>query len=166
MTVHRSALLSEDGLYRYNLVRRWDSSLDRLAWVMLNPSTADGLKDDATIRRVERFTREWGYGSLVVVNLFAYRATDPKELTRRERWEVIGDDNDKAISREADGRDVVLAWGSALPAGLKGRAAFVTGDIAEVARAMYCLGLTARGEPRHPLYLPANTELEKWGERR
>src|SRR5207245_10014631 len=72
------ASFSRDRRYRYRLWRRWDAARPVVAFVMLNPSTADAARDDPTIRRWSGFARAWGYGRLEVVNLFAYRATDPR----------------------------------------------------------------------------------------
>src|SRR5687768_14824465 len=78
--VERDARFSDCGTYRYNLTRLWDARLIRVCWVMLNPSTADQHEDDATIRRCIGFSRSWGAGALTVVNLFAFRATQPRDL--------------------------------------------------------------------------------------
>ena len=71
-----AAGISECGCYRYWLTRTWNPRRATLCWVLLNPSTADADRDDPTIRRCQGFARSWGYGGIVVVNLFAYRATD------------------------------------------------------------------------------------------
>src|SRR5687767_7200334 len=86
--VIRGAVISDDQRYRYQLVRGW-SGEPPIVWVMLNPSTADGTQDDHTIRKIVQFSRNWGYGSLTVVNLFALRATKPTALVDQHRG---GDD--------------------------------------------------------------------------
>ncbi len=85
------AVLSADGVYRYRLWRTWDASKPTLAFLMLNPSTADATEDDPTIRRCLGFAKEWGYGSLVVVNLFALRSPNPDAL--RENDDPVGPEN-------------------------------------------------------------------------
>src|SRR5262245_13227298 len=105
-----SAELSPCGRYRYALTRTWGDPKKVVCWVMLNPSTADADQDDPTIRRCLGFSRAWGAGGLVVVNLFALRATDPDQL--RIAADPVGPDNDSHLSTAAFGRLVVAAWGA------------------------------------------------------
>ena len=101
--------------YRYALERRWDHMRPYLVMVMLNPSTADAVRDDPTIRRCVGFAKKARAGGLLVLNLFAYRATDPREL--REAADPVGPENDEIIKRHLDGMSlyegtkVVAAWG-------------------------------------------------------
>lgn len=162
------AVLSDDGRYRYRLGRRWadDGACD--VWVMLNPSTADALVDDPTIRRCAGFSKSWGAAGIVVVNLFALRATNPAELYVAE--DPVGPDNDDHITRVVEtasweeGR-VIVAWG-AHPAAV---------DRSQEVRAMLeeqwahwsnfkllSLGRTQSGAPRHPLYLPGTAVPVPW----
>lgn len=151
--VHRSAVLSPCGAYRYALTRTWDESLPDVVWVMLNPSTADATRDDPTVRRCVAFARAWGRGGVLVVNLFAWRATSPDVLVEAHRRsvDVVGPDNDSHLLDAARGRDlVVAAWGAR--GALAGRAARVR----ELLRGgpLALLRRTKSGEPEHPLYLP------------
>jgi hypothetical protein len=145
-----------DGDYRYWLTRRWGEGP---LWpvVMLNPSTADAAVDDPTIRRCQAFARREGRGGIAVLNLYAYRATDPRELTRTV--DPVGPFNDAMLSvmfRVATG-PVLVAWGArALPDRVE-RLRSLAGDAALV-----CLGKTKAGHPRHPLYVEGSTELEEW----
>ena len=150
----RDARLSDCGTYRYTLSRIWEPGLGNCLFVMLNPSTADALADDPTIRRCVGFARAWGYGSLSVVNLFALRATDPKALYRHA--DPVGPDNDAVIAAAARVADVVVAaWGAHGTHRDRGDA--VARLIAEVAgRAVHRLSLTGDGQPGHPLYLKAD----------
>lgn len=138
------AALSPCGRYRYTLYRRWDLSLPIVAFVMLNPSTADAQKDDPTIRRCIRFAQMWGNGGIVVVNLFALRATDPKALYAAE--DPIGPENDMALVSATSGRRVIAAWGA--HGSLRDRARRVMEILAD--RPMFALGLTKDGHPKHP----------------
>ncbi|MFJ8657505.1 DUF1643 domain-containing protein [Streptomyces rochei] len=146
--------------YRYLLTRIWDPAVPPVVYVMLNPSTADAMTDDATIRRCRSFAVREGAGGLVVVNLFALRSTDPRALTRHP--EPVGPVNDAFIRRTVTGAHrVIAAWGAA---GIQnGRAEAVTGLLRARGVTVHCLGRTATGQPRHPLYLPATAGLEEYG---
>jgi hypothetical protein len=151
--IERRATCSRDGRFRYSLVRRWSPG-PSVAWVMLNPSTADATRDDATIRRCIALSRSWGFAALEVVNLFALRSTDPRALA--DAADPVGPRNDRA-TRRALGRAnaVVAAWGVP-PRALRGRA--------EAVRPLLppgtgCVGVTTGGQPRHPLYVRAGACL-------
>lgn len=163
----REATLSGDGLYRYTLERRWlprGASGDGALWVMLNPSTADHKVDDPTIRRCISFSRGFGFRSLTVVNLFALRATDPDELRRAD--DPIGPNNDKALELAAkEAQQVIVAWGAQPTKWRQHRAEMVTALLRRslfYASDLKCLGRTQKGHPKHPLYLPATTELKRY----
>jgi hypothetical protein len=170
------AVLSDDEAHRYVLVRRFelDSSLPFLVWVMLNPSTADAKLDDPTIRKCLGFTKRiGGYGGLIVVNLYAFRATDPKALIAamrgQESWErfrVIGPRNDDYIREAVEGRDVLAAWGATPVPRIAARVAEVQ-QLCVGARSVRCLGLskTEPRQPRHPLMIAYETGAEPfaWG---
>jgi hypothetical protein len=145
------ASFSRDGLYRYRLHRRWSDG-PRVAWVMLNPSTADAAQDDPTIRRCIDFSQRWGFGSLTVVNLFAWRSPVPEALLRVE--DPVGPRTPAVLGEVIRGADaVVAAWGNLHPALVTRTAP----SRASLPPSALCLGLTARGEPRHPLYVPGDT---------
>jgi hypothetical protein len=160
--MERAAELSEDLAYRYVLRRTWWPEQPVMLWVMLNPSTADGTTDDATIRRCIGYAQREQCGGIVVVNLFAWRATDPRELVRQP--DPVGPANDLSIVRELQSHDgpVVLGWGG-LRMPLVPRALDVARLIERYATGpVCCLGKTAAGWPRHPLYLAKSTPLEPW----
>ena len=149
------ATFSADGRYRYRLWRRWDRARPVVAFVMLNPSTADATRDDPTIRRCISFARAWGFGGVEVVNLFAYRATDPRVL-RRAR-DPVGPGNDRQIARACrEAALVVAAWGASHAGD---RAAHVLRRLS----APRCFGTTRSGQPAHPLYLPRTARLIRLG---
>lgn len=150
----KDAHISDCGDYRYSLKRRWgDGSV--IGWVMLNPSTADASIDDPTIRRCIDFSQRWGYSAMLVVNKFAYRSTDPRVLKTMPIDVAFGPDNDAQLL--AAGRwceKIVCAWGN--PGGK---------DIPFVLRCdggLWHLGTTLSGCPKHPLYLPKDTQLQRW----
>lgn len=144
-----------DGAYRYSLWRMWgEANGPYVLFCMLNPSTADALEDDPTIRRCIGFAQRWNMSRLCVVNLYAFRATDPADLFKAA--DPIGPYNDTWLHTEArQASKLVVAWGSkALPA----REKAVT-QLLKAYGPLYCLRLTKDGHPGHPLYLPNNSEL-------
>lgn len=112
--VERSAVISECGRYRYRLWRKWaESERMPIMWLMLNPSTADADIDDATIRRCMKFSETWGYGSMWVGNLFAWRSTDPTALFGMTEDQRIGPENQEhLISMAHESEKIVCAWGA------------------------------------------------------
>lgn len=134
--------------YRYALWRTWHESEPYTLFIGLNPSTADETEDDPTIRRCIGFAKAWGFGGLCVVNLFAYRATEPKDMMKAE--DPTGPENDRWIKRlSADAGVIVAAWGNS--GSFLGRSWTVTRMIPNLT----CLKLNKSGEPVHPLYQPA-----------
>jgi hypothetical protein len=149
--MHRYAELSLDGIYRYNLERRWAEGPMAL-FVMLNPSTADAAVDDPTIRKCIGFARRWGMGGVRVVNLYAARATDPKAL--RDFSDPVGPVNNTAIERAVHESPIIVAAWGANPGPLPGRIPHVKALIRAGGKDAMTLGLTKHGQPRHPLYAP------------
>lgn len=153
-----------DRTYRYTLTRMWGETPPAV-WIMLNPSKADAFEDDPTIRRCIGFTRRLApeAGGLCVVNLYALRATDPAELwTHRDPVGPAGDYylGSRAISGALDGRLVIAAWG--MHGARNGRGPQVAAELAAAGVKLMCLGTTAAGHPRHPLYLKSDTHLEPY----
>src|SRR4051812_4003223 len=118
MSSARGAEISECGKYRYRLWRQWfgfGSEKEVALFIMLNPSTADANQDDPTIRRCAAFANASGYERLEVVNLYAYRATDPDDLFKaaREGQDIVGPHNEQAVREAADRADLIIcAWGA------------------------------------------------------
>lgn len=144
--------------YRYQLSRVWSYDEPHCLWIMLNPSTADASVDDATIRKCERFAYQWGHGGIIVVNLFAFRSRHPKALLATR--DPVGPDNDFYIQEAAACTDrVVCGWGAMPFATARARKVPTMLQRRTHARSPQCLGLTVKGEPRHPLMLAYATEL-------
>ena len=138
--------MSKDRSYRYVLWRNWRASGKRVLFIGLNPSTADHLCDDPTIRRCIGFARAWGYDGMLVGNLFAFRSRRPDVL--RKATSPIGPDNHKWLLEMASAADLHIAcWGNA------GR--FMSQDQAvhKLFDSLHCLKLNSTGTPAHPLYL-------------
>jgi hypothetical protein len=142
--------------YRYRLWRRWDSAKPTLAFIMLNPSTADETTDDPTVRRCIGYAREWGYGTLLVGNIFGVRETDPANLY--DYFDPVGPENDDHLKEiVADAEKTIVAWGANGRLGNRGR------RVAELLDAdLHALDTTKAGHPAHPLYQPADIEAEPW----
>lgn len=154
--IERTAVISDDGLYRSLLGRRW-SAWPLLGFCMLNPSIADAAIDDPTIRRCVGFARDLGYGGISVVNLYAFRATSPQALLAF-KGDIIGPENDATIRAWAiECPTLVAAWGS-----------YARSDRVDAVRKLIepfrfmALGVTKTGQPRHPLYLPKTAERVPW----
>lgn len=164
----RGATISFDGLYRTLLTRSWSTG-PIATFVMLNPSTADGRADDPTIRRCIGFAKREGCGSLNVVNLYAWRATKPKDLLTAslKGYEITGGSKaDEMIVHALDistrtGGVRVAAWGAGLP-GLTVQTKSRVAAVCDKAGPLQCFGVTVQGHPRHPLYLAGGTPLVEW----
>lgn len=151
--VSRHADLSNCGRYRYSLWRGWgEKRSGYVAFVGLNPSTADAIEDDPTIRRCMGFAARWGYSSMCMINLFAFRATKPADL--KKAIDPIGSDNDEFVRKLAGKAGLVVSrWGN------QGALLARHLEVGKILGETQCLGTTARGHPRHPLYVPYSAKL-------
>lgn len=152
------AVYSRCGRWRYLLWRIESRRAAMIGMGLLNPSTADHLHDDPTIRQCRMRARQAGAKGVLVWNLFAWRATKPADLKRAD--DPVGPDNDEAIALAVEvTRRTVLAWGT--HGGHRGRDREVLGMLGAAACKPWILGLTRKGFPRHPLYLPTETRLRR-----
>lgn len=160
-----SAVLSPDGLYRYELRRSCGLLGGKVTWIMFNPSTADSEVNDPTIRRCLDFSQRWGFSEMIVVNLLPIRSPNPKAAWEwYRRITDVGQpymgsgyyENQEYIARAArESERVIAAWGS-----LAGDLGWSLRDNREWFGDLYCLGINADGQPKHPLYVPRLKELE------
>ena len=153
--VFSDALFSKDRLYRYALWRIWNDKLPKVLFIGLNPSTADEIKDDPTIRRCIRYAQDWGYGGYIMGNIFAFRSTDPKKLKIIEN--PVGNENNfwlKKLHKEAS--LTIGAWRN------HGKYLNQGKIIINLIDNLYCLKVTKEGHPSHPLYLPSNLKPIKF----
>ena len=151
----KNAILSEDRKYRYVLSRIWDETKPKVMIIGLNPSTADETEDDPTIGRCISFSKSWGYGGVYMLNLFAFRATQPKDMFNAEN--PIGLENNSYIeiySKKVD--KIVCAWGNHGIYKNRGN------EIREKFDKLFYLKLNQTGEPAHPLYLKSESVPKKW----
>ena len=153
------ALFSDCERYRYLLTRVWAPGGKKALFVMLNPSTADEMKNDPTVERCERRARAMGFGAFRVCNIFAYRATDPRNM--RAQQDPIGPGNDEAIRESCLWADrVVCAWGT--HGAHLDRGAAVETLIRASGATPYHLGLSKAGHPKHPLYISYDVQPIVW----
>lgn len=161
------AIFNHDHTHRFLLQRRWgDPTQPTLTWVMLNPSIANDENDDPTIRAVCAFSDREGYGAIRVVNLYSLIATSPARLYGNPASDNDGI-NRHAIEEACRDRDVVVAWGATVDRMARNTRPYhvdaTAGDIQRLARGpLRCLGVTASGQPRHPLRLAHTTPLIEW----
>lgn len=169
--MERGAELSDCGLYRYVLWRRWDKTKPRLIFIMLNPSTADARQDDATIRVCMGRARRMDMGGIRVLNLFAYRATQPADLDRVA--DPVGPFNDHYIERYLGMRDfgegraetMIAAWGDGgLRQGVRRPrwrevVSLICGEMGDE---LYHIGLTKACQPKHPLRISYDVTPALW----
>ena len=159
------ATFSDCMTYRYRLWRRWAANKAKINFLMLNPSTADELKNDATVERCERRARSMGGGELIVTNLFGLRSTDPRALLTVD--DPVGPDNDSAIIEVARMADmVVCAWGT--HGRYRNRGLWVQAMLNRFHITLHHLGLTRHlgksqsPQPKHPLYVPYSQKPERF----
>lgn len=148
-------------LWRIDEGRATIKRFELMMFVGLNPSTADALTDDNTVRRCRRFARDHGFRGLLMTNMFAYRTRWPKVLYQAEKdgVNIVGEENDAYLHWAARfAGQVVVAWG-AVPGRAIVRATHLSGVLR---RDLWCFGKTQDGHPRHPLFLRADTKLERW----
>jgi len=150
--IHKNATISDCRKYRYALSRTWDDKMRTVLFIALNPSTADEINDDPTIRRCINYAKNWGFGSILVANLFAYRTTNPAIL--RYVNNPVGNDNDQHIldlSKKA--HIIVAAWGN------EGSLFNRDKEVARLIPNLMCLKVNKSGQPTHPLYQKKDKEL-------
>lgn len=144
---NKNTIFSSCRKYRYVLWREWDKNNPKYAmFIGLNPSTADETLDDPTIRRCIQFSKDWGYGSLCMTNIFAFRTPEPKIMKLESA--PIGEDNDKyLLEYSKDAAIVIACWGN------DGKYLNRGEYIKKLIPNLYCLKLSKNGNPWHPLYL-------------
>ena len=153
----RKATLSDCGLYRYDLWRSWAVG-PHVTFLMFNPSVADGTEDDPTIGRCIGFARSWGFSGLVVVNLFAFRATEVRDLWKAA--DPVGPENDTFICSHAFPGPIVAAWGVKPKAAARVREVY--DKLNKMGRTLYAIRETHGGHPEHPLFLPGHLKAFAW----
>ena len=155
MLMQNACVFSADRRYRYTLIHRWDELLNPdhgIAWICLNPSTADECQLDPTLRRIRDFSASWGYSFFVMLNLFAWRATLPADMKRAE--DPVGPENDHWIAHWANRVDrVMVGWGEHGTHRARDQQVLSYLDRSRT----YCLERNASSQPKHPLYVAKKT---------
>ena len=151
------SILDKDRRHRFLLWRFWNDA-PRMLFIGLNPSTANELSDDPTVRRLCDFAQGWGYGGLYACNLFSQVTPHPKELLPETRNHGA---NIPAIQMAAKLVVVtVCGWGDGIKEVPEG--SHRARAVHKILESPMCWGLTVSGNPKHPLYLPGDTELEEF----
>lgn len=154
-----TAVYSDCERYRYSLTRVWDTGALKVMFIMLNPSTATEVQNDPTVERCERRARHLGYGGFRVTNIFAWRATDPRDMRAAE--DPVGPKNDAVLGEGTHWADhVIAAWGvhgAHLDRGPQVARMLMAGAVP-----LFHLGLSKAGHPRHPLYLAYAQQPQQW----
>lgn len=153
------AVYSDCERYRYMLTRVWDPNGKRALFIMLNPSTATEVQNDPTVERCERRARALGFGAFRVLNIFAWRDTDPRKM--RKAADPVGPENDAAIVESCDWADqIICAWGTHGEHLARGPA--VETLLRGTGKPLFHLGLSKAGHPKHPLYIGYAQQPERW----
>ena len=147
--IQSDAVISPCDKYRYVLRRTWDAQEASIGIVGLNPSTADANVDDATVLKCVKLAQHWGYGGIVLVNLFALRSTDKRQIKLRS--DPVGPENDYEIRKALSTlNDVLVAWGN--EGTYLDRSKAVQMLLVKLCKLTYCIKRNKGGEPAHPLY--------------
>lgn len=146
--MEKSAEISEDEKYRYKLSRIWDPTMNKILFIMINPSTASATSDDMTIKKMVKMIKPWKYGGFYVGNLYPYRSSDPSVLKNLQIPEEIQITNMKSIEEMASECSlIVYAWGTKGPDKRQREPEWLR---AIMNRDVYCIGTSVKGVPKHP----------------
>ncbi len=154
--MEKSASFSKCRGYRYLLTRTWDEGKGFVKFIALNPSTADETDDDPTIRRCMGFANKWGYGGIAMINLFAFRATEPKEMMSAPFPIGEAERNEHTLKMANICNLVIAAWGN--------DGSYMNQDkiAKKLVNKLHCLRINKSGQPAHPLYLPGDLKPILW----
>ncbi|MCH2076213.1 MAG: DUF1643 domain-containing protein [Rhodobacteraceae bacterium] len=154
-----TAVYSDCERYRYMLTRVWEPEGRKALFIMLNPSTATEVQNDPTVERCERRARALGFGAFRVLNIFAWRDTDPKKM--RAAADPVGEANDAAIAESLPWADqIIAAWGT--HGEHLNRGPIVADMLHASPYPIFHLGLSKAGHPKHPLYIAYEQTPQQW----
>ncbi len=147
--IKSDAKFSTNRIYRYALWRIWDENLPKVLFIGLNPSTADEINNDPTIRRCIGYAKDWGYGGYIMGNIFSFRSTNPHVMKKAKN--PVGPNNNMWLLKLHNEADLTIAaWGNHGKFLNRGKEVF------KLIPKIQCLRITKEGFPSHPLYLPKN----------
>ena len=159
----RSAKFDEEHKHRYYLSRIWDDSHSKILFIGLNPSKADDVEDDNTVRRLITFSQSWGFGGFYIVNLYSFIATEPEDMirwyymrTNKMQRALFKQNMEYALRYARICSMTAFCWGAGIP-NEEASTRYI-----RTFRDAYCFGHTKDGHPKHPLFLAGNTELIKF----
>lgn len=148
----------QDGVkvHRFAYLQSWNRALPFVLWVMLNPGTGETeRRRRPTLERCIKWSTHWGYGGLLIGNLFSLRTKSAKEL--RQSMTLTDLQNEDALRfLRSLAAETVVAWGN------RGHQLNGVKPMLPILAGSVCLGLTASGQPRHPLYVPNSAERRPW----
>ena len=151
-TINKNAVFSPCRKYRYSLTRSWNSADGYVLFIGLNPSIADEIADDPTLKRCINFAKDWGYGGLIMVNLFAYMSTCPSEL-KKVALPIGKENNNYILKGYQKSQLTVIAWGN------DGYLLKRDKEVLAIIENPMCLNINKSGQPAHPLYQKKSQEL-------
>ena len=151
----KDAIISDNDKHRYCLSRIWSNGDNIVAFIGLNPSTADANKDDSTITKCVNYAKQWGFDGLYMINLFSFRATDKEEMLKDDN--PTNAENDKCINKYINkANKVICAWGN--DGVFKNRHKYIIDNFEN----LYCLTINKTGQPHHPMYLKLDIQPIKY----
>lgn len=159
----KSAKFNEDRTHRYYLSRIWDEKMSKMLFIGINPSTADGEKDDHTVSRLVKFCQSWGFGGFYIVNLYSFISPEPEDMI--DHYNNLTNKMEKALHKQnmavalRYGRIcsmITFMWGAGIPNQTQ------ADKYIRTFRDAYCFGKTREGHPKHPLFLASHTQLTKF----
>jgi len=152
--IDSGADFSADRKYRYSLWRVWDKSLPKVMYIGLNPSTANEIKNDPTVKSCMRIAKSNGYGGIYMMNCYAFISTDPKLLILNPAEDELNNVKLKEISEICE--TIVFAWGNFEVAKSRGL------ELLNIFPDAMALTVNKSGSPKHPLYCKSDTKFIKY----
>lgn len=166
MSLLKAAGFNPERTHRYYLSRLWDDKVSKIMFIGLNPSTADELEDDQTVRRLVSFSKSWGFGGFYLTNLYSFIATEPRDMIEYYEGKTkvmenrLHKKNMESVLRYGRVCSMtVFCWGASNEGS---RQEDHAAKFIRTFKDAYCFGRTQGGHPKHPLFLASHTQLQKF----